>query len=315
MSGFAALNHQEENMRAYSGVEGYAFVSYSHRDAEKVVEILEKLSLAGMRIWYDEGIAPSSDYIDVIANKIVGCAFFVAFVSASSLASQYCADEIRFAYEEKKPMMVIRLDDAELPVGMRMILNRYQSHSVSNVEKPDTTAKKLLPSVPEKVKEQNGTLLCTDSSYLYYLQSTEAPHSNQPGYRIIAVSRHVDRQYTIFEKKLPYGSEYDVCYTVHSKRGAGIEVALDVVWDFSFARQMPDDDYFMTRLLYKITTSEPDKQPTVNESVLYRESYTTGERIYYNHVEGQGTIIKKDGTKTVGYVNPSDPLRLKYSDT
>ena len=67
-------------MKAYSGVKDYAFVSYSHADSQKVMEILDKMSLAGTRIWYDEGIAPSSDYIDAIAKKIEGCAFFIAFV-------------------------------------------------------------------------------------------------------------------------------------------------------------------------------------------------------------------------------------------
>ena len=66
-------------MRAYSGVEKYAFVSYSHCDSQKVIEILDKLALAGTRIWYDEGIAPSNDYISVIAKKIEDCAFFIAF--------------------------------------------------------------------------------------------------------------------------------------------------------------------------------------------------------------------------------------------
>ena len=301
-------------MNAYSGVEGYAFVSYSHEDTAKVMEILEKLSLAGTRIWYDEGIAPSSDYIDVIAKRIEGCSFFIAFISASSLASQYCADEIRFAYEEKKPLMVVRLDDAEFPSGMKMILNRYQSHSVSRVEKADITAKRLLPSIPEKVMELKGTPLYSDLSFSYYLQSMETPVSNQPGYRIVACSRTEEKQYVLLEKRLPYGSEYDIGYVVRSKQVSGVEVVLDVTWDFTFARNMPDDDYFMTRFSYEILSGGADGKPAIKEKILYRESFTTGEKIFYNYVEGQGTIVAKDGTKWVGSVSQSDPLRLRYSN-
>ena len=300
-------------MQAYSGVEGYAFVSYSHADTQKVVDILEKLSLAGTRIWYDEGIAPSNDYIDVIAKKIEGCAFFIAFVSASSLASHYCADEIRFAYEEKKPMMVIRLDDAEFPAGMKMILNRYQSHTVTRAESADTTSKKILPSIPLQVKEQKGTPLFSDSVYSYYLQSMNTPHSGEEGYRIVVYSKSEEKQYKVFEKRLPYGSEYDICYIVRNRRSRGYEFVLDVTWDFTFARSLPKDDYFMTRFQYVILPSENGAPPTVTEKVIYRESYTTGEKIYYTYVEGQSTVVAKDGTKRVIALDQSDPLMLNYS--
>lgn len=299
-------------MKAYSGVEPYAFVSYSHADTNKVIEILEKLSLAGTRIWYDEGITPSSDYIDVIAKKIEDCEFFIAFISANSLASQYCADEIRFAYEEQKPLMVVRLDDSEMPRGLKMILNRYQSHSMSESEKAETTSKKILPSIPDKVKEQKGILFYTDLRFMYHLQNMETPYSNMPGYRVIATSRTEGNQYTILEKRLPYGSEYSFLYATMSKRISGFEAVLDVTWDFSFVRNMPKDDYFLTRFLYEIVSKDENTPPVITEKIIYRESYTTGEKIFYNYVEGQGTVIGRDGSKSVRAVDQSDPLMLRY---
>ena len=299
-------------MRAYSGVEKYAFVSYSHCDSQKVIEILDKLALAGTRIWYDEGIAPSNDYISVIAKKIEDCAFFIAFISKNSIASQYCSDEIRYAYEEGKALMVIRLDDAELPAWMKMILNRYQSHGVSSVEKADTTAKIILPSIPATVKEQKGIQLHSNEDFTYYLQPLETLLSNQCGYRIVAYSNICNEQFTILEKRLPYGSEYNIYCVMNSKSVNSLEFVLDVVWDFTFARRMPEDDYFMTRFYYKINSNDAQSLPEIIEKIIYRESYTTGEKIFYNYVEGKGTIVKQDGTRSVDSVSQFDPLKLRY---
>ena len=41
--------------------ENYIFVSYAHRDSEKVVHIIELLSAQGFNIWYDDG----EGYIDL----------------------------------------------------------------------------------------------------------------------------------------------------------------------------------------------------------------------------------------------------------
>lgn len=299
-------------MKAYSGIEGYAFVSYAHKDADKVLAVLDKLSLAGTRIWYDEGIAPSSDYIDVIAKKIDSCALFIAFISANSLASQYCTDEIRFAYESQKQLMVVRLDDTELPAGMKMILNRYQFYNYFETDSADDTSRKLLPSIPSQVVEQKGTRLFSDGSFTYYLQSIETRFSNQPGYRVVAVSKTQGTSFTLIEKRLPYGSEYDIHYVIDPRQSAMREFALNVTWDFTFAHQLPDDDFFMTRFVYKISWKNESTLPSIEERVVYRESYTTGEKIFYDYVEGQGTYVKRDGTVWVGSADTSNPLRLCY---
>ena len=91
-----------------------------------------------------------------------------------------------------------------------------------------------------------------------------------------------------------------------------MEIVLDVTWDFTFARNLPQDDYFMTRLLYEVSSVDTNTPPKINERAIYRESYTTGEKIFFDYVKNQGTIVKKDGTKEVGFVSASDPLRLTY---
>ena len=43
-------------MIAYEGNENYIFVSYAHKDSDRVIPIIEELDAAGFRIWYDSGI-------------------------------------------------------------------------------------------------------------------------------------------------------------------------------------------------------------------------------------------------------------------
>ena len=41
---------------AYEGSENYIFISYAHKDTDKVFPIMEKLCGRGYRLWYDDGI-------------------------------------------------------------------------------------------------------------------------------------------------------------------------------------------------------------------------------------------------------------------
>ena len=43
-------------IKAYSGDEPFAFISYAHADEKLVEPILKQLSSQGVRFWYDKGI-------------------------------------------------------------------------------------------------------------------------------------------------------------------------------------------------------------------------------------------------------------------
>ena len=45
----------------YEGKEPYIFISYAHKDSDRVFPILEELDRRGYRVWYDDGIAPGSE--------------------------------------------------------------------------------------------------------------------------------------------------------------------------------------------------------------------------------------------------------------
>lgn len=109
-------------IRAYEGNKPYAFVSYAHKDSDRVLPIIEKMQNKGYNIWFDAGIEAGTEWPEYIAERLYGCATFLAFVSPNAMDSQNCRQEINFAVELKKQALIIHLDDTEIPLGFQMRL-------------------------------------------------------------------------------------------------------------------------------------------------------------------------------------------------
>ncbi|MBP5606207.1 MAG: toll/interleukin-1 receptor domain-containing protein [Ruminiclostridium sp.] len=116
----------------------YIFISYSHRNSEKVVQILKRLCKERYNIWYDIGIVPGTDWDTNIAEHISGCTYFIAFISEEYLESSNCRDEINYARDIEKKMVLIYLSEVSLPSGMGMRLNRLQA--IHRINYPDEEA-------------------------------------------------------------------------------------------------------------------------------------------------------------------------------
>ena len=65
----------------YEGQEAYIFISYAHRDREQVFQVLNALQERGYRFWYDDGIAPGSEWPEDIGRHLDGAAMVIAFVT------------------------------------------------------------------------------------------------------------------------------------------------------------------------------------------------------------------------------------------
>ena len=111
----------------YKGDKEYIFISYSHRDSQKVWPIISQMQKDGFRVWYDDGIDPGTEWDENIAAHVVGCGYFIAFVSENYLNSENCKDELNFARDRGKPQLLIYLEDVELPQGMAMRMGRNQA--------------------------------------------------------------------------------------------------------------------------------------------------------------------------------------------
>lgn len=110
----------------YEGKKPYIFVSYAHKDSHLVFPILEELDRQGYRVWYDDGIAPGSEWPENIAQHLDGCSVTLAFISPNSIASANCRREVTFALSKHKPFLGIVLEPTEMSLGMEMQLSAQQ---------------------------------------------------------------------------------------------------------------------------------------------------------------------------------------------
>lgn len=99
-----------EYVRAYEGNEPYIFISYAHHDSKKVLSVIRKLSEQKYRIWYDEGIAPGSEWPLNIERHLQKASVIIVFISKSSLLSKYCEKEVSRSISYDKKIVQISLD-------------------------------------------------------------------------------------------------------------------------------------------------------------------------------------------------------------
>lgn len=158
---------QDHRITAYEGTENYIFISYAHKDTDIVFPILKQLQMRGYRIWYDDGIAPGSEWPENIAQHLDGAAMTMAFISPNSMASPNCRREINFALSRQKAFLSVVLNPTEMPLGMELQLSAQQSVIRYNyrteeqfIQKicscPDLACCQEQPALPEQepVREQ-----------------------------------------------------------------------------------------------------------------------------------------------------------------
>lgn len=92
--------------------EPYIFISYSHKDRNRVFPIITRLYEKGWRIWYDEGIEVTENYYTSISRHIRKCTVFLLFVTENSVKSEFvCEHELLLAASYRKIMAICRLDE------------------------------------------------------------------------------------------------------------------------------------------------------------------------------------------------------------
>lgn len=113
-------------MTPYEGNKPYIFISYAHKDSDRVYPILDELADRGYRIWYDDGIALGSEWPEYIAEHLNGSDVVMAFITPNSIASANCRREVTFALSKKKEFLAVMLEETEMSLGMEMQLSAQQ---------------------------------------------------------------------------------------------------------------------------------------------------------------------------------------------
>ena len=120
-----------EPFESYSGEESYIFVSYAHLDKSSVYDAIRMFNDASINIWYDEGIQPSTEWVEEIAQAIKNSSLFVLFVSPSAVVSRFVRNEINYAVSLDKNILTVYLEETHLPEGLALCLQPYQSLKIS----------------------------------------------------------------------------------------------------------------------------------------------------------------------------------------
>ncbi len=180
------------NFTPYKGVRPYIFVSYAHADKAAVFPILERLNAEGFRIWYDEGIEWGSEWPDAIAEHIDNCHTCLCIISRSSIASKNCNDEINYAIDTRKNILVLYIEEVALFGGLKLRLSSYQSsfyYQYSNKEEFFTRFI-TIPSIATCKMTGNQTPIAPTATYT---PSTITPpsHTTPSPSRVTTVSRAV----------------------------------------------------------------------------------------------------------------------------
>jgi TolB-like protein len=129
----------ERPFPAYDGTERFIFVCYSHDDADLVYPEITRLHESGFHVWYDEGIAPGTEWSQALADSIQACAIFLYFVTPQSVDSEHCRREVNFALDQHCTTLVAHLQPTDVPPALQLTLSHRQAvlkyqHSQSDYE-------------------------------------------------------------------------------------------------------------------------------------------------------------------------------------
>ena len=116
-----------QNPEMYEGLEPYIFISYSHKDHDKMDQIKASLSRLHMRFWYDSGLHSGDDWNLVIAQRLEKAAVCLLLLSRESASSTYVKNELNFAQNHRIPIHTIMLESFEIPVDIELMVGRIQA--------------------------------------------------------------------------------------------------------------------------------------------------------------------------------------------
>ena len=116
---------------AYRGDEPFVFVSYAHADDSLAYPLIAGLQERGVRIWFDDGMDIGDLWDEVLAKRVKQCSAMLCLVSTRFTDSNNCLDEIHNAKEQKKELLILHLEDEELPEIFQFRYSRFHALRLS----------------------------------------------------------------------------------------------------------------------------------------------------------------------------------------
>ena len=106
------------------------FVSYSSLDRDRVIPVVDFLRSSGVSVWVDEGNIHAADlWSEQIVQAIAECRVMVVMLSGNSTDSHNVIKEAMLASEQKKALLPVYLEPAEIPARLQ-----YQLAGIQHLE-------------------------------------------------------------------------------------------------------------------------------------------------------------------------------------
>ena len=140
---------------AYRGPDPDLFVSYSHADSQPVFPEIHFLQSRGKRVWYDEGIAPGTVWMESLATAIDNSKLLLFYVTPRSVASKHCRNEVNYALNADKQVLPVHLEPTQLPKSLLLSMASIQAilkYRLDTASYPKT----LTASIDAFMAEQGG---------------------------------------------------------------------------------------------------------------------------------------------------------------
>jgi len=110
----------------YEGSEPYIFVSYTHKNWDKVKPILVQLHGQGYRLWWDEGIVVGDEWPATIYEHLSKASCMLLFLTSKAVASKWVQKEINVAVKQDIHIAGTFLVKTELPAALKYQLSDVQ---------------------------------------------------------------------------------------------------------------------------------------------------------------------------------------------
>ena len=112
--------------------EKYIFISYAHKDNEKAINLIRNIINCGLRVWYDDGIDPGTEWHEFITERITNCSYFISLASHNYFQSENCTGELNYSIGRVPNRLIIYIEDVIMPDkfqlhhGMIQAIHQYR---------------------------------------------------------------------------------------------------------------------------------------------------------------------------------------------
>ncbi len=103
------------------------FLSYSKHNRPQALDLADELRVGGFSVWIDQGgIEGAQNWSAEIVEGINACSTFILLISPESVASRNVAREVHLAFEKRKNILPVILENVPLPPNIEYSLAGLQ---------------------------------------------------------------------------------------------------------------------------------------------------------------------------------------------